>query len=385
MPLPARIAFSITFLLLSGFMVVYLYRRLVRDVTDKRWLRIGGALLMVALASGAMLVRTVFRSSSMNQGLAVALGLWIALVLYTFLSLILVDLARWVSGMRRKDLTPINAERRAFLSRAVAGTSLVSGGALASWGVFRAYEPARIHQVTVKLLGLPKSMEGFTIAHLSDLHIGAVLQQRYVDDLVSRANGFKPDLIAITGDLVDGTPEVIGQYVSRLSNLKARYGTHFVSGNHDHYAGWDAWSAHLTGMGVNVLKNRRVVIGDAGGSFDLLGVEDLSSKHQGGGYNPMLAAKDRDPTRASILLSHQPGGFDDAKKLGMGLQLSGHTHGGQTFPATGVASLIWGARATGLSREGDSQIFTSRGCGFVGPPMRLGSPSEIIQIVLTAA
>ncbi len=384
MPLPARIAFSITFLLLSGFMVVYLYRRMVRDVTDKKWLRIGGAMAMVGLAGGAMLARTLFRSSAMNQGLAVVLGLWIALVLYTFMSLILVDLARWVSERTKKDVPPLNADRRAFLSRAVAGTSLVSGGALASWGVYRAYEPARIHQVQVALPGLPKSLEGFTIAHLTDLHIGSVLQQRYVDDLVSRANAFKPDLVAITGDLVDGTPDVIGQYVSRLSNLQAKHGIHFVSGNHDFYSGWDAWTAHLTGMGVNVLRNRRVVIGDEGGSFDLLGVEDFNSKHLHGGYNPALAAKDRDPTRASVLLSHQPGGFDDAKKLGIGLQLSGHTHGGQTFPATGVASLIWGARATGLSREGDSQIFTSRGCGFVGPPMRLGSPSEIIQIVLTA-
>lgn len=385
MPFPVRILFFITFLLISGFTVVYLYRRLVRDVTEKRWVRLAGAMTMIGLAGGAMMARTVFRGSAMNQSLAIFLGLWIALVLYTLLSLVVVDLARWASGMRRKDPAPINPERRAFLSRAVAGSSLVSGGALASWGVFRAYEPARIHEVTVRLPGLPKSLEGFTIAHLSDLHIGAILQQKYVDDLVARANGFKPDLVAITGDLVDGKPSDIGQFVSRLAGLKSRAGTYFVSGNHDHYSGWEEWSAHLTGMGVKVLKNQRTIIGDEGGSFDLLGVEDFGSRLVRTGYDPDLAAKGRDPTRASVMLCHQPGGFDDAVRLGLGLQLSGHTHGGQTFPATGVAALMWGARSTGLSREGASQIFTSRGCGFVGPPMRLGSPSEIIKIVLLPA
>ncbi len=385
MPLPIRILFFLTFLLLSGFAVVYLYRRLVRDVTQKKWLRLGGAMVMIGLAGGSIMARTVFRGSAMNQALAIFLGLWIALVLYTLLSLLVVDLARWATGMRRKEPAPINPERRAFLARAVAGSSLVSGGALASWGVYRAYEPARIHEVTVRLAGLPKSMEGFTIAQLSDLHIGAVLQEKFVDDLVARTNGFKPDLVAITGDLVDGKPEDIGRFVTRLTGLQSKTGTFFVSGNHDHYAGWDAWSKHLTNMGVRVLKNRRVVIGDAGGSFDLLGVEDYGSRILEAGYSPDVAAAGRDPSRAAVLMSHQPGGFDDAVRLNLGLQLSGHTHGGQTFPATGIASLMWGPRTTGLSREGNSQLFTSRGCGFVGPPMRLGSPSEIIKIVLLPA
>ncbi len=385
MPLPVRILFFVTFLVLSGGAVVYLYRRLVRDVTQTRWVRLGGALLLSTLAGGAMAARTIFRGTGMSQPLAIFLGLWIALVLYTLMSLIAVDLARWASGMRRKDPAPVNPERRAFLARAVAGGSLVSGGALASWGVYRAYEPARIHEVTVRLAGLPKSLEGFTIAHLSDLHIGSILQQKYVDELVSRTNGFKPDLVAITGDLVDGKPSEIGRFVSRLGGLNAKYGTHFCSGNHDHYAGWAEWSKHLTGMGVNVLKNRRVVIGDEGGSFDLLGVEDFGSRLVQVGYDPDLAAANRDPSRASVLLSHQPNGFDDAVRLGIGLQLSGHTHGGQTFPATGIASLMWGSRTVGLSREGSAQLFTSRGCGFVGPPMRLGSPSEIIKLVLLPA
>lgn len=385
MPLPFRILFFVTFLLTSGFVAFYLYRRLVRDVTQTRWLRIAGAMAMLGLAGGAMAARTVFRSSGLDQSVAIFLGLWVALVLYTLLSLVTVDFARWASGLRRKLPPAVNPERRAFLARAVAGSSLVSGGALASWGVFRAYEPARITEVTVRLVGLPKSLEGFTIAHLSDLHIGSVLQQKYVDDLVARTNSFKPDLVAITGDLVDGKPADIGTFVGRLGNLRSRTGTYFCSGNHDHYAGWREWSAHLTGMGVKVLKNRQVVVGDAQGSFDLLGVEDYGSRLVRTGYDADAAAVGRDLSRASVLLAHQPGGFDDAVRLGIGLQLSGHTHGGQTFPATGIASLMWGSRSVGLSREGNSQLFVSRGCGFVGPPVRLGSPSEIIKVVLLPA
>lgn len=385
MPLWFRIVMFAVFLGVSGLSVVYLYRRMVRDVTDKKWLRLGGAAALIGLAGGAMAARTVFRGSDMSQPLAIFLGLWIALVLYTLLSLIAVDLARLATRVRRKDPAPINPERRAFLARAVAGSSLVSGGALASWGVYRAYEPARIHEVVVKLPGLPKSLEGFTIAQLSDLHIGAILQDKYVDDLVSRANDFKPDLVAITGDLVDGTPAELGDFVGRLGRLSSRHGTYFCSGNHDHYAGWEAWAKHLTGMGIRVLRNERVIIGDEGGSFDLLGVDDFGSRLLRTGYDPQLAARGRDSTRASVLMSHQPGGFDDAVRLGLGLQLAGHTHGGQTFPATGIASLIWGPRAAGLSREGGSQLFVSRGCGFTGPSVRLGSPSEIIRIVLLPA
>ncbi len=385
MALPVRILFFTLFLLIWGFAVAYLYRRLVRDLTAHRGLRFAGAALLFTLAGGAMLGRTVFRGAGMSHWIAICLGLCIALVLYTLLSVVVVDLVRWAIGMRRKDPGPVNPERRAFLARAVAGSSLVSGGALAGWGVYRAYEPARIHEVTVRLAGLPKTLEGFTIAQLSDLHIGSILQQKYVDDLVLRTNGFKPDLVAITGDLVDGSPAEVGGFVGRLTGLQSRMGTYFCSGNHDYYSGWDTWARHLTGLGIKVLKNEKVVIGDAGGSFDLLGVEDYASRQNPAGYDPDVAARGRDPTRASVLMSHQPGGFDDGVRLGIGLQLSGHTHGGQTFPATGIAALIWGPRAVGLSREGNSQLFVSRGCGFVGPPIRLGSPREIIKVVLLPA
>ncbi len=383
MPLWIRLLFFSTFLLVSGLMVVYLYRRLVRDVTTHPKLRLGGAAILIGLAGGALAARTAFRGSGMAQPLAVFLGLWIGLVLYTLFSLVVVDLMRLLGRVRGKDPAPVSPERRQFLARGLAAGSLVSGAGLAGWGVFEAYEPPQVQEVPIRLPGLPKALEGFTIVQLSDLHVGAILQQAFVDDLVARSNALKPDLLAITGDLVDGKPSEIGGFVSRFGNLHSRLGTYFCSGNHDHYAGWEEWSRYLTGMGFNVLNNRFVTLGEPGAAFDLIGVEDYGSRlMRQPGYDPDLAVKGRDPSRPSVLLSHQPNGFDDAVRLGIGLQLAGHTHGGQMFPATGVASLIWGKRAAGLSQTGASQLYVSRGCGFVGPPMRLGSPSEIIKIVL---
>ncbi len=160
-----------------------------------------------------------------------------------------------------------------------------------------------------------------------------------IDEMVRRCNELKPDLVAITGDLVDGDVPTLGPAVSGLRGLKSRYGTHFITGNHDFYSGDLAWSAALTGMGVNVLRNRRVEIGDAGGSLDLIGVDDWSQSVRG--YDLESATAGRDPSRAGVLLAHQPRGFEEAVAKGIGLQLSGHTHGGQFFPGTAAISMIW--------------------------------------------
>jgi uncharacterized protein len=216
------------------------------------------------------------------------------------------------------------------------------------------------------------------------VHVGAIIQTKFLDMLVAEANRAKPDLVAITGDLVDGAPAQLGQYVARLRNLSSKHGTYFCSGNHDYYSGWERWAAALEGMDFTLLRNRHVRIGDAGASFDLLGVEDWGTRFGGGEYDLDAAMAGRDAERASVLLAHQPANLDVVASRGIGLQLSGHTHGGQIFPGTLIGSAIWGDRNTGLSRHGSTQLYTSRGCGFVGPPMRVGAPPEIVKLVLTS-
>jgi predicted MPP superfamily phosphohydrolase len=276
--------------------------------------------------------------------------------------------------------------RRLFLSRAVAAGALAAGGGIASLGVYRAFTPPKVNEVVIRLAGLPRALEGFTIVQLSDLHIGQVIREKFVDQLVAEANAQKADLVAITGDLVDGAPDDLGPIVARLRNLRSRHGTFFVSGNHDYYSGWERWAPVVSSMDMRVLRNERVTVGDGAAQFDLLGVDDWGS-HWGGkrGYDLDAATAGRGPDRASVLLAHQPVNLEAVDAAGIGLQLSGHTHGGQLFPGTLVGSLIWGRRLAGLSRTGGTQLFTSRGCGFVGPPMRVDSPPEVVKVVLLPA
>ncbi|RYZ36754.1 MAG: metallophosphoesterase, partial [Myxococcaceae bacterium] len=215
------------------------------------------------------------------------------------------------------------------------------------------------------------------------IHVGPVIQRRFMDELVRRANALKPDLVAITGDLVDGTVNDLRHSVAALQNLQASAGTHFITGNHEYYWNASAWADALTGLGVTVLRNRHVTVGDAGGAFDVVGVDDWSMRNGPRGYNLDAALQGRNPDRAAVLLAHQPSNWDVAAKAGMGLQLSGHTHGGQFFPFTLAVSAIWKHDA-GLFQDGDRSLYVSRGTGFWGPPLRVAAPSEIVKVTLLA-
>ena len=275
--------------------------------------------------------------------------------------------------------------RRRFVARATAAGALAFGGGLSIFGAWRAFSPPQLTEFALRVPRLPKALEGFKIVQLSDLHIGPILQERFVDGLVSVVNATKPDLVAITGDLVDGTPDQLRRYVARLSGLQSRHGTYFVSGNHDYYSGWERWAPELERVGLTVLRNRFVHIGDASASFNLVGVDDWGSKLGHNGYDLEKATAERDPQRASVLLAHQPNGLELAAAKHIGLQLSGHTHGGQLFPGTLVGEVLWGERNAGLCAYQGTLLYTNRGCGFVGPPMRVGAPPEVAEITLLAA
>lgn len=177
----------------------------------------------------------------------------------------------------------------------------------------------------------------------------------------------------------------MGRYVKELQKLSSRYGTHFVTGNHDYYSGADEWSEALQAFGFTVLRNRFVRVGDEGASIDLLGVDDPVGSVSGSNVGAFdQAFTSRDDQRACVVLAHRPTDFKHALTRGGDLQLSGHTHGGQMFPATLISDVMWGALSRGLSRSNDSYLYVSRGCGFVGPPLRVGSPPEVLKLTLVA-
>jgi predicted MPP superfamily phosphohydrolase len=228
-------------------------------------------------------------------------------------------------------------------------------------------------------------MDGFTIVQLSDLHLSNLIGRHFVDDVVRRANALKPDLVVITGDLVDGSVPQLGGTAAGLMNLQSRYGTFFVTGNHDYYSGDRAWCEALTRMGIHVLRNRFTTIGAEDSGFDLVGVDDwgAAGRYRKAGYDLDKALMGRDPDRPAVLLAHQPANFTVAAERGLGLQLSGHTHGGQFFPVTALVSLRY-PRYAGRYTHGEGTLYVSRGTGFWGPPLRLGSPPEIVKITLVS-
>jgi predicted MPP superfamily phosphohydrolase len=249
----------------------------------------------------------------------------------------------------------------------------------------------RIVDVSIALPRLPRSLDGFTIAQISDVHAGPTVSRPFVAEVVRRVNALAPDLVAITGDLVDGSVKRFGAVVEPLADLRSVHGTFFVTGNHEYYSGVEPWLAHLRTLAVRVLRNERVSISRPGArndnAFDLAGIDDHESHRWGGGHGADLerALDGRDPSRALVLMAHQPRQVRVSQHHGVDLQISGHTHGGQIWPWHAAVRIQQGGLLAGHYRFGDTQLYVSRGTGYWGPAIRFGAPAEISRIVLRAA
>ena len=265
---------------------------------------------------------------------------------------------------------------------ALAVPMLGLSAAFAGW--LGARRTAAVRLVDIPIAGLPTALEGFTIVQISDIHVGNTIGRDYVEAIVSRVNGLQPDLVAITGDLVDGTVAALAHDVAPLAQLRSRFGTFFVTGNHEYYSGAGPWLAEFRRLGFQLLLNRHVVIEQGGARLVIAGVTDYSGHHFHAAHRSDPAAAIRgapDDTRVKILLAHQPRSAAAAVDAGFDLQLSGHTHGGQFLPWNFFVRLQQPYTA-GLERLHSMWVYTSRGTGYWGPPMRLGAPSEITRIRL---
>jgi len=365
---------------------VYLYRRLFRDTTSDRRIRRIGAVALAAAAASLFLARAVFARfhTPLVDALAFAAWCWMGVGLYLGLTLAVFHLWRRLDGWRRTrtGVAQVSTERRQFLARAaVGGAVLVTAGASA-YGVRRAFAPPVIDQFSVRLPRLPRAFDGLRIVQVSDVHIGDVLGRPFLEDMVQRCKALKPDLVAITGDLVDGRVEHLAPTLSAVQDLRSRFGTYFITGNHEYYSGDVAWCAALERMGLTVLRNRTVTLRDGDARLDIVGVDDYGHREQPRGWDLEAAVAGRDPEHPAVLLAHQPRAVEEGVAKGIGLQLSGHTHGGQFFPITGLVAALW-TYSAGLYRVGDAHVYVHRGTGFWGPPMRIGSPPEIAAITLT--
>ncbi len=254
-------------------------------------------------------------------------------------------------------------------------------------GYLNARRTAGVVRVDIPVAGLPASLNGFTIVQISDIHVGPTIRASYVEAIVEAVNRLKPDLVAITGDLVDGSVAELAGHVAPLQRLASRDGSFFVTGNHEYYSGADAWIAQLQRLGIQVLQNRHVVIERDGAKLVLAGVADYGAGHFDASHrsDPQAAMAGAPPDAAfRVLLAHQPRSAGEAAKAGFDLQLSGHTHGGQFLPWNFLVKLQQPFTA-GLHAMDELRIYVSRGTGYWGPPKRFGAPSEITQLRLVPA
>lgn len=306
---------------------------------------------------------------------------------------VLLDIGRRIRG-RRQDTTPRSddddlqaslIDRRQFLTHSVNMGILGSSGVLTGVGVHNALSTPAVREVDVPVEGLDPALEGFRIVQLSDLHVGPTVGREAVERIVERVNELGADLVALTGDFVDGHVDRIGDQLKSLGTLRSRHGTYFVSGNHEYY--WDvrAWITAFRGLGLTVLENEHRVIDHDGATFVVSGVRDLDAHHHDPEFRTDVDAALRGaPPGFCLLLAHQPRSVFDAERVGgVDLQLSGHTHGGQYFPLNLVVWLVQPYLA-GLHRARNLWIYVSRGVAYWGPPIRVGAPTEISLLRLTS-
>jgi predicted MPP superfamily phosphohydrolase len=363
----------------------YLWMRLVRDahlpsplgalVTAVLVLLFG--LLVVAVPASSMLPRHV------STPFKWAAFTWLGFAFFLLVLVFAVDVVRIAATIGRitMERAPMAPERRLFLNRGLAAAVAVIALVLGLTGLREGLHRVRVKKIRISLRRIRPTRVGYRIVQLTDLHVGPTIGRDFIEDVVAQTNALNPDLVVITGDLVDGTVEQLADAVAPLANLKPKDGVYFVTGNHEYYSGVDEWLAHLATLGIRALRNERVSIG-ANDGFDLAGVDDYTG-HGFPGHGPNLtrALAGRDRGRVLILLAHQPKQVYEAAQTDVDLQLSGHTHGGQMFPFNFLVRLQQPYVAGFHMHEGTG-IYVSNGTGYWGPPMRVGTQAEITQIEL---
>jgi predicted MPP superfamily phosphohydrolase len=228
-----------------------------------------------------------------------------------------------------------------------------------------------VRRVEIPLAKLP--VESYRIVQLTDVHIGPLIGREFAEKLVRRVNDLRPDLIVITGDLIDGRLAELREHIEPLRKLHARDGVYAVTGNHEYYWNASAWIDHLRSLGIRVLRNEHVTVA---GAIELAGVDDVTVSE-----DVPRAVAGRDPALPLVLLAHHPRTITRAMEAGVDLQLSGHTHGGQLLPL-GWLARIWDPKVAGLGRFGSTWLYVSEGTGFWGPPIRVGTSCEIAALTL---
>lgn len=304
---------------------------------------------------------------------------------FLFVSLLLRDLvlimSQWFAW----------TEAQVFLSSH--GADLVLGFSFASlaWGVLSATRGPTVKKVALPFEQLPESLEGLRIVQISDLHVGPTIRRGYVAQVVRKTLELAPDIVVLTGDLVDGSVADLKEHIAPLTQLGPPGAVYLILGNHDYYSGSVPWTQEFRALGMKVLLNEHSIYTKGHASLMIAGVLDPAARMLGPQFKP-------DPERALLTKGDESGGAEPSLKIllahnpqlakagaaaGFDLQLSGHTHAGQFIPWTLITRWIHSPHYAGLSREGKMWVYVSAGTGSWGPPIRMGTKTELTLLTLT--
>ena len=394
--------------LISALLHTWVGWRVVPALADVAAFPLGSALFAALLVASALLMPLGLAARRVSRGRSAEvltwlgllfMGLFSSLIVLTFLRDVLLVLAlgaTWLAGLAGVDLAVLDV-LQTWSALAVPMLGLLA----TVLGFWNARRTARVVQVDVPIVGLPAALHGFTVAQISDIHVGPTIRHSYLARIVARVNALQADMVAITGDLVDGKVADLQRHVAPLSELTSTHGTFFVTGNHEYYSGAHAWIDELRRLGVTVLMNEHVVLHHDSGHqaqgqplgvaprsgrvpMVVAGVADFSAHHFDETHRSSpTAAMANAPLNAAmrLLLAHQPRSAQAAADAGFDLLLSGHTHGGQFWPWMHFVKYQQPFTA-GLNKLKNLWVYTNSGTGYWGPPKRFGVPSEITHLRL---
>ena len=379
------------FAFIGVILVLFLYTGFKIGQTVSSWtLAFGLALLIFIVMLSWQFLYRGHQLDSHSTGFAVVawsggivMGVWAIFVLLS----LPVDFGFMLwAGFRRMTSGASDPSKRALLTEWIPVAFAGIAGGMGVFGLRETMAGPKIHEKEVPIPNLALGLRGLTIVQISDLHVGPTIRKAYVERVVKEAMALKPDLIAVTGDLIDGEVAELESETAPLAGLQAPLGVFYVTGNHEYYWGAEKWVNHTRKLGFLPLQNENRVVEKNGAKLLVAGVNDLSSHsfEEGVASDPKKAAESDHSTDLKLLLAHRPGSCYEAEKAGFDLQLSGHTHAGQFFPWNFLVA--WAhPYYRGLNRHGKMWVYVNAGTGYWGPPMRLAIPSEITLLRLVEA
>ncbi len=396
------VRFFIIFFAVSALLASYMTWRLFGKAPFRRRWKIAMTVGIVATIFAPVLTIILRRSGFDNLGLHFltwAGYLGVGFLSFVFSYLVIRDLV-WLpvagikkvkthfskpAGNRDKIESIDSPSRRGFLVNSMNYGILAAAALTTGFGVAEAKQTPQVKRVPVPIDNLPPDLDGFRIVQITDIHVNPTFRRSSVEDIVAVVNTLEADIVALTGDLVDGSVDQLGYDVAPLAQIRSAAGNFFVTGNHEYYSGVIEWVEEVRRLGYTVLLNEHQLISRGQARLLVAGVTD----YRGGNFlsthrsDPQKALNGAPAADVKILLAHQPKNIFAAARAGYDLQISGHTHGGQFFPWNLLVGFAQ-PYVYGLHTHENTQIYVSRGTGYWGPPVRVGSPSEITLIKLVS-